>query len=92
MKKESFKTVLIRLGIYLVTSALLTWLLIASKGFFNNIFFWIYIGVMGVSAIIAKWYGNADDNPKWVLFLRHVAFVCFISLLMFWVAITYILD
>ncbi len=81
-----------RIIVYSISAAGLTWLLITSKGFFNNIFFWIYIGVMGVTAIIAKWYGNADDIPKWVGFLRHVAFVCFISLLMFWVTITYFLD
>lgn len=92
MNKEKFKKALPRLGIYIVSAALLAWLLTISKGFFHNIIFWIYIGVMGVSALIVRWYGNSKKAPHWVRWLRHVVFVCFIAMLFFWFAITYILD
>ena len=92
MNKEKFKESLPTLGIYLLSAALLAWVLIVSKGFFYNIIFWIYIGVMGVSALIARWHGNSREAPQWVKWLRHIVFVCFIAMLFFWLAITFLQD
>lgn len=55
----------------------------------NKILFWVFIGIMGVSGVIARWAGVSDKKNKLLVAIQHIAFVSAITLFI-WSLITFL--
>lgn len=55
----------------------------------NETIFWVYLAIMFVSTLIARFFSNREKESKFVQIARHVAFVLFFSLMSmnFWITI-----
>lgn len=42
--------------------------------------FWSYMAVMGISALITKWYTGEEDKNKFTSYSVHTAMVCAFTL------------
>lgn len=38
--------------------------------------FWIYMAIMGITGLIARWNGGSDEKSKFVRISEHICFVC----------------
>ncbi|MCB9325612.1 MAG: hypothetical protein H6571_17875 [Lewinellaceae bacterium] len=46
----------------------------------NEILFWSYMGIGGVSALIMRWVGGTEDKSKFLNIVEYVALICAITL------------
>lgn len=56
-----------------------------------EVIFWIYIAIMGITGLIARWNGGSTDKSKFVRVSEHICFVCTITIFLWWIA-DYFLD
>lgn len=55
-----------------------------------EVIFWIYLAIMGISAIITRWFGHSNEKSKFVRMVEHICFVCSITLFLWYFAFTFL--
>lgn len=92
MRKDKLKETASRLALYLIIATGLTFLLIVSKEQKFDAIFWLYIGIMGISAIIARFFNHSVKKSKIIRVSEHIAYICFITLMLLWFTVTYVVP
>jgi len=92
MTKEKIREIGKRLALYIILSIGLTFILVKSIESKNSIVFWTFMGTMGVSAIIARWFDYYEKKNKIVKIIEHIAYICFFTLILSWLTTNYIID
>jgi len=66
--------------ICLLISIPMTFGLIKILEYKNEILFWTYMGIGGISALIMRWAGNTDNKSKFLKIIQYIALTCAITL------------
>lgn len=56
-----------------------------------KVLFWMYIGIMGISGLIAKWFQFEVEKSKFIRIVEHICFVCAITMFLWYFAISCLL-
>ncbi len=54
-------------------------------------FFWSYFAIMGISALIAKWYSGEENKNRFIAYSVHTAMVSVFALFM-WGGVNYLIK
>ncbi len=89
MIENNKQNVFFRIAFYVAMSILLTGILLSGLKRGYQWVFWVYIGVMGVSTLIVKWFDFSDKHIPLLDFLTHIVYVCAITMLFLFLSLRF---
>jgi len=92
MNTEKLTNIRFRISLYLISAIVLTYILIKSIETLNSTFFWTFIIVMGISAIITRWFSYSDKKNNLIKVIEHITYICTLTLFLFWFSTKYLIN
>ena len=92
MNTEKLTKIGFRISLYLISATGMTYILIKSIETLNNTFFWTFIIVMGISAIITRWFSYSDKKNNLIRVIEHITYICALTLFLFWFSTKYLIK
>ncbi|GAB1856111.1 hypothetical protein MHTCC0001_09460 [Flavobacteriaceae bacterium MHTCC 0001] len=92
MNTEKLTKIVVRISLYFILAVGLTYILIKSVETLNYKIFWTFMIVMGISAIITRWFSYSDKKNNLIRVIEHITYICALTLFLFWFSTKYLLD
>ncbi len=89
MNKKRLKKIGIWFSLYILIPIFITFVLIKTK---SLILFWVYVAVIGVSAIIARAFTIDKNSNKVLKIIKYIAFICTIALFFIGFSYKFLID
>jgi hypothetical protein len=92
MNTQKLTKIGIRITLYLILGIGLTFILIKSVETLNSKTFWTFFIVMGISAILFRWFGYSNKKTNLIRIIEHVLYICTLTLFLFWFSTKYLIN